>query len=211
MKLETLCYLCSMVEGAYENYIDPFCRRKCLLACYNATFTYVSSSRRQKARIKPALHDRIRCHHLHHNRSPSSSQQTPAAFEATRTAVVDRDRQNEVPKRTARANAIDDLDVEAGERHDCKNELWNGELEGDVPKEGGVCCGDGLSSAAGDAGKHLVGLEGSRKSRSRKHNQRRRRKQEERDVSWRPVGEKSDVPVLLLNPRVDARDCASAP
>jgi len=104
--------------------------------------------------------------------------------------------------------------VETSESHDCQDELWEGELGGDVREERRV----GISfahSLGWDAVvyvfQNLRWFEVNQNRSAGQHNQHRRREQEKRDIAWRPVGEESDVPVVRLYPGVDAGDGASTP
>lgn len=128
------------------------------------------------------------------------------------TPAMHSDREDDIPERATGADAIDDLDVEARERHDCQDQLWEGELESDVFEEGGVACCDGVLLGWGvDACQDSVGRKGDRQRCGGQEGEHGRCEQEERDVAWRPVGEEADVPVVFLNPGVDAWECASAP
>ena len=121
------------------------------------------------------------------------------------------DREDDIPERATGADAVDDLDVETSERHDCQDELRDSQLESDVREESFVACRYGSEDGSVHACQDSVGRKGDRQRCGGQEGEHGRCEQEERDVAWRPVGEEANVPVVFLNPGVDAWECASAP
>ena len=97
------------------------------------------------------------------------------------------DREDEIPEGATGADAVDDLDVETGERHDRQDELREGELESDVLEEGGVARCDGVLGWGVDACQDVIGPKGDRQHCGGEDGEHGRCEQKERDVAWRPV------------------------